>query len=414
MIDPAILREQPDIVRRSVKERHLDIDVDEIVAADKTYRETLKKVEDLRHELKQSSASGPVDEAVREQLRARKQELKDVEATLETAQQRFDAMLRGLPNIHKDDVPMGKTEDDNEVVRTVGEPPKFDFEALDYLALAEKHDLIDLERAAKVSGSRFAYLKNEGAILSMALQRYAMDIAISEGFVPVLPPVLISAEAMEGMGYLEHGGADETYYFEKDNLYLVGTSEQSIGPMHMNEILEEADLPRRYVGFSSCFRREAGSYGKDTKGILRVHQFDKVEMFSITTPEKSDEEHEYLLVLQERYMKGLNLPYRVMKQSTGDMGLPSARTYDIETWVPSEDRYRETHSTSNTTDFQSRRLRIRYRTKDGQVKFVHMLNGTLTTNRPIITILENCQNADGSVTMPEILHPYLFGKTKIG
>lgn len=414
MLDISLLREHPEKVKKAVKDRHLDVAVDDIIRADEEYRAALQSVEELRHQQK-SSSSKSVSEAEREKLRALKQEQKQKEEATENLRVKVETLLRGLPNVQRDDVPVGKDENDNAVVRTVGEPTAFTFPAADSLKLLEKYDLADLERAAKVSGSRFVYLKNEGALLAMALARYAFDMALSEGFRPILPPVLINEEAMSGMGYLEHGGEDETYHFEKDNLYLVGTSEQSIGPLHMNEILDESMLPLRYVAFSSCFRREAGSYGKDTKGILRVHQFDKVEMFSITTPERSDEEHEYLLSLEERFMKGLGLPYRVLKLCTADLGWPSARTYDIETWIPSENRYRETHSASNTTDFQSRRLKIRYRTKDGEVRLVHMLNGTLeSTNRPIIAILENCQKSDGSIALPEILHPYLFGRTKIG
>lgn len=413
MIDVAVLREQPDIIRKAVRDRGLSVDVDRVLEADRVYREALARVEELRHQLK--AASGPQDEEKREQLRLVKTELKQREAELDALKDSSESLVRELPNIQRDDVPLGKDESDNVVLREVGERPEFSFPVSDAFSLAGKHDLVDMERAAKVSGSRFVYFKNEGALLAMALKQYAFDVALGAGFVPVLPPVLISAAAMEGMGYLEHGGKDETYFFESDQLYLVGTSEQSIGPMHMNEILSSDELPKRYVAFSSCFRREAGSYGKDTKGFFRVHQFDKVEMFSLTTPEKSDEEHEFLLSLEEQFMKGLGLPYRVVKLSTGDIGLPSARTYDIETWMPSEERYRETHSTSNTTDFQSRRLKIRYRGADGTVRHVHMLNGTLeSTNRPMMAILENGQQADGTVVLPTVLHPYLYGKTRIG
>lgn len=411
MIDVALLRENPEVIEKAVKDRNVTADVAAARELDRQYREQLQAVEQLRRALKEAG-QGPVSDEVRQALRAQKEQLKEAEAQLETLETARDAAIRELPNIPRSDVPVGKNEHANEVVKTVGEIPQFSFPTRDYLAIAEAHDLIDLERAAKVSGSRFAYLKNEAALLSMGLVRYAFDILLAEKFTPVLPPVIINEQAMAGMGYLEHGGKDETYHFDQDGVYFVGTSEQSIGPMHMNEILDESQLPLRYVAFSNCFRREAGSYGKDTKGILRVHQFDKVEMFSITTPEQSDAEHEYLLSLEEKFMQGLELPYRVMKLCTGDIGWPSARTYDIETWIPSQQRYRETHSTSNTTDYQSRRLKIRYRTKTGEVKTVHMLNGTMVAvNRPIIAILENGQQADGSVKFPKILQPYLFGRT---
>ncbi len=229
----------------------------------------------------------------------------------------------------------------------------------------------------------------------------------------VVPPVMIKEENMAAMGYLHGGGEDETYRFEKDNLYLVGTSEQSIGPMHRDEVFQEADLPKRYVSFSTCFRREAGSYGKDTKGILRVHQFDKLEMFSLTLPEASDQEHDFLLAMEEKLMQGLELPYRVVKLCTGDIGWPSARTYDIETWMPGQGTYRETHSTSTTTDYQSRDLNIKVQRKDGKV-LVHMLNGTaFAIGRTLIAIIENYQQSDGSIAIPTVLQPFMGGLKKI-
>lgn len=413
MIDRDFLRQHSDIVAAAVASRNVSADVSATLDADQAYREQLQTVEALRRELK--TAKGEVSEAERARLRETKSALKEAETVLDELQRKTEQLLRDLPNIPRPDVPVGKNEDDNVVVRTVGEPPVFSFPPKSYLELATKHDLIDLERAAKVSGARFTYLKNELALLSQALVRYAMDIALSHGFTPVLPPVLINERAMAGMGYLEHGGADETYHFEKDDLYLVGTSEQSIGPMHMDEILDEGSLPLRYVGFSSCFRREAGSYGKDTKGILRVHQFDKVEMFALVRPEDSDAEHERLLAIEEAFMQGLGLPYRVVKLCTGDIGWPSARTYDIEAWIPSEGKYRETHSSSTTTDFQSRRLNIRVRRPTGDVEPLHMLNGTLVAvNRPMIAILELGQQADGSIELPTVLHPHLYGRTRIG
>ncbi|OGL87512.1 serine--tRNA ligase [Candidatus Uhrbacteria bacterium RIFCSPLOWO2_02_FULL_48_12] len=414
MLDPNIIRANPELIEKTLKRRGWQADVRRLQALHEQYRRTLQSVEKSRAEIKERSKTKTA-EANLKILRADKMQLKKKEKTLERLKIELEAALKELPNLLKDDVPDGRGESDNIVLRTVGEPPRFSFSAKDYLTIAAKHDLIDLERAAKVSGSRFYYLKNEAALLSLALVHYGLDIAISEGFAPVLPPVLIGEEAMSGMGYLEHGEDKEIYHLPKDNLYLVGTSEQSIGPMHMGEIIDGARLPLRYVAFSTCFRREAGSYGKDTKGILRVHQFDKLEMFSITTPEQSEQEHEYLLSLQEKFVKGLGLPYRVVKLCAGDLGGPSARTYDIETWIPSQGRYRETHSTSTTTDFQSRRLHIRYRQTGGSAALVHMLNGTMAAvNRPLIAILECGQRADGTVDLPPVLQPYLFGKTRIG
>lgn len=414
MIDIALLREQPEVVKTAVKNRHWDVDVDAIVLADEAYRGQLAEVEQLRAAANARPAGKPTEEEMAI-LKQQKSTLKDLEEKLDVAKIALDKMLRDLPNIPRPNVPVGGGEQDNVEIKKVGEPPKFNFEAKDYEALGKLHDLFDMDRAAKVSGARFAYFKNDGALLSMALVRYGLEIGLQHGFKLVLPPVLINEASMVGMGYIDHGGEEETYHFEKDNLYLVGTSEQSIGPMHSGEILEEAQLPLRYIAFSNCFRREAGSYGKDTKGIIRMHQFDKLEMFSICTPEQADGEHEFLLSLEEKFMAGLELPYRILSLCTGDIGGPSARTYDIEAWIPSQDTYRETHSSSTTTDFQSRRLQIRYRTKGGQVRLVHMLNGTMVAiSRIPVALIENHQQADGSIKLPTALHPHMFGKTSIG
>lgn len=317
-----------------------------------------------------------------------------------------------VPNPPKADVPDGDDESANVVLREVGKKPII-ADPKDYLALTEERGLIDLKRASKVSGSRFGYLVGPIAQLEFALIQYAQQTLLPEGFVMVVPPVMIKEENMAAMGYLHGGGEDETYRFEKDNLYLVGTSEQSIGPMHRDEVFQEADLPKRYVSFSTCFRREAGSYGKDTKGILRVHQFDKLEMFSLTLPEASDQEHDFLLAMEEKLMQGLELPYRVVKLCTGDIGWPSARTYDIETWMPGQGTYRETHSTSTTTDYQSRDLNIKVQRKDGKV-LVHMLNGTaFAIGRTLIAIIENYQQSDGSIAIPTVLQPFMGGLKKI-
>jgi seryl-tRNA synthetase len=414
MIDIALLRDQPEIVKTAVQNRGWDVDVDAIRSADAAYRALLSEVEAQRAALNKGPAGKPSEEEL-VKLREQKEQLKTQEHELGERKAALDTMLRDLPNFPRPDVPVGKNETENKVLREVGEPRTFDFEPKEYTALAEQHDLLDMERAAKVSGARFVYFKNDGALLSMALVRYGLEIALGAGFKPILPPVLINETSMAGMGYIDHGGEDETYHFDKDGLYLVGTSEQAIGPMHSGEILDESQLPLRYVAFSNCFRREAGSYGKDTKGIIRMHQFDKLEMFSICTPEQADDEHAFLLSLEEKFMQGLELPYRVLTLCTGDIGGPSARTYDIEAWVPSQNTYRETHSTSTTTDFQSRRLQIRYRTKDGEVRFVHMLNGTMVAvSRTPVALLENHQQSDGTVRLPAALHPHFFGKTQIG
>jgi len=327
---------------------------------------------------------------------------------LKGLEEEFNNLMYQIPNLPFDEVPVGKDDSENVVLRQVGERTKFNFENKDYLEIAEKIDLIDTKRAAKTSGSRFGFLKGEAALMEFALIRFVMDILTKENFIPVVPPVMLKKEMMMGMGYLQPGGDEETYYLPKDDLYLVATSEQSIGAMHANETFQEKDLPRRYVGFSTCFRREAGSYGKDTKGILRVHQFDKIEMFSFAKPEDSKKEHQFLLSQEEKLMKALKLPYQVINICTGDLGMPAAAKYDIETWIPSQKRYRETHSTSNCTDFQARRLNIRYQKKDGKLEFVHTLNGTaFAIGRILIAIIENYQQKDGSIKVPEALWPYL-------
>ncbi|OGZ61705.1 MAG: serine--tRNA ligase [Candidatus Spechtbacteria bacterium RIFCSPLOWO2_01_FULL_46_10] len=324
----------------------------------------------------------------------------------------LDALVLSLPNIPARGVPIGADESANKIVRKVGKPPKFKFEPKNYLELANWHDLIDIERASKVSGSRFGYLKNEAVLLEFALVRFVLDELQKEGFTPIVPPVMIKHDVMRKLGYLEKDPED-IYYLEKDDMNLIGTAEHSIVPMFMDETLELGELPRRFAGFSTAFRREAGSYGRDTRGILRVHQFDKVEMVSFTAPKDSIKEHKLLLSFQERLMKALEIPYQVIHISTGDMGFVAADQYDIESWIPSERKYRETHSTSNTTDFQARRLNMRYQ-HGGKREFVHILNGTaFAIGRTLIALLENHQAQDGSVAIPQALYKYT-GFKKIG
>ncbi len=342
-----------------------------------------------------------------------KGQIKKQEERLTAVEQSLNVLVRQYPNRLCGDVPDGQSEADNELVRTWGEIPTFDFEVKDHLALGEALGIIDMERASKVAGSRFTYLLGDGVRLEFALINYALGVLSAHGFTPVIPPHIISTQAMGAMGFLEHGGEEEIYHLKHDDAVLIGTSEQALGPMHMQELFEAEALPKRYAGFSPCYRREAGSYGKDVRGILRVHQFDKIEMFSFVLPEDSDKEHEMLLSVQEELVQGLGLPYRVLKLCAGDTGVSSARTYDIETWIPSQQTYRETHSTSNTTDFQTRRLGVRVR-RDGKTELAHALNGTaFAIGRMLIAILENGQQADGSVTIPEILRPAMGGQERL-
>ncbi len=412
MIDIKYLLEQPDLIVKNNQNRGKTIDVSIAVglAGDrKRYMDELQILRTRANEIAESISK--VEVSARQDLiaqgKAVKEEVKTAETSLSEVETKLTFELRQYPNLLRPDVPVGKDYTQNEVVRTFGEPTKLSFAPKDHMELGEKLGLIDMERAAKVSGARFAYLKGDAVRLEFALFAYAMSELSKEGFVPVIPPHLISREAMSAMGYLDHGGEEEVYHLKNDDLVLIGTSEQALGPMHMNETFVDGELPRRYVGISPCYRREAGSYGKDTKGILRVHQFDKVEMFSFTTADRSDEEHEFLLSMQERLMQGLRLPHRVMKLCSGDTGAPSARTYDIETWIPSQGVYRETSSTSNTTDFQTRRLNIRIK-RGGRTEFAHALNGTaFAIGRTLIAILENYQQEDGTIVVPEVLRQWM-------
>lgn len=411
MLDIKFIRENTELVKKGVAAKNLDPQiVEKVLLADRKRRELQEEVEKLRADrniLSVSPNPSPVpekdEEEKREQARNVKDRLKLAEDQFKQASEEYKQLILQIPNLPAHDVEEGKDESENKVIRKWGEIRYFDFKPKSHDELGEILDIIDIKRAAKVSGTRFGYIKNELATLELSLMRFAFDTLVSEGFKPVLPPVMISISSMKAMGYTD---LENMYVLKDDGLVLAATSEQSIGPMYKDEVLEEKNLPLRYVGFSTCFRREAGSYGKDTKGILRVHQFNKTEMFSFARPEESDREHDYLLSLEERFMQKLELPYQVVKMVSGDLGFPAARKYDIETWLPSENRYRETHSTSTCTDFQARRLNIKYRQKDGQLAFVHTLNGTAFSERPLLAILENYQEKDGSVRVPYVLQKY--------
>ncbi|KKQ28552.1 MAG: Serine-tRNA ligase, partial [Candidatus Levybacteria bacterium GW2011_GWA1_37_16] len=336
-----------------------------------------------------------------------KEKLEKEEHALKAVWIELKIELYKIPNPAKPDVKIGKNDTENKVLRKVGTPTKFSFKPKDHLEIGENLDIVDVARASKISGARFYFLKNEGVLLEFALRELAFEILLKEGFIPVLPPVLIKKEVMRGLGYMEKSGDEDMYILEKDGLVLVGTSEQSIVSMHKDEILNVKDLPKRYVGFSTCFRREAGSYGKDTRGILRAHQFDKIEMVSFVAKGEDDKEHEYLLSLEEKLLQALGIPYQVVKMCTGDLGFPAARKYDLEAWIPSENKYREVTSASTTTDFQARRLNIKYSAEQNKKEFVNILNGTAFSARPIIAMLENYQQEDGSVLIPKILQKYL-------
>ena len=406
MLDIKFIRENPDKVKESCQKKRVRVDIDHLLELDEQKRKLIQEIEVLK------SKKNKLGKDDIEQAKKIKNEIKKTEPELDRVEKEFKKLMLQVPNPPLDDVPVGKDESENKVLRQEGKKPRFDFPIKDYLAVAKKLDIIDIEKAAKVSGTRFGYLKGGAVLLEFALVQLAFEVLTKERFIPVIPPVMLKGKAMAGMGYLDKG-ADEVYYLEKDDLYLVGTSEQSIGVMHMDEILKEKELPKRYVAFSTCFRREAGAYGRDTKGILRVHQFDKVEMFSFCQPEQSNKEHQFLLSMQEKLMKLLKIPYQVFQVCTGDLAGPSAATYDIEAWMPGENQYRETHSTSNCADFQARRLNTRYKSKEG-LKFVYTLNGTaFAIGRMLIAIIENYQQKDGSIDVPEILRKYMSGVENI-
>ncbi|MBA3724146.1 MAG: serine--tRNA ligase [Candidatus Levybacteria bacterium] len=414
MLDITRIRQNPQEIKKASEAKGVTIDTEMLLKLDVAFQSIQREVQTLREErnaLSKGITGKPTPEQV-EKGKKVKDALDTKEGALQEVETQLKALLMTIPNPSKPDVKIGKDDSENEVIKKVGEPKKFAFTPKDHLTLGEALDILDVKQAAIVSGARFNYLKRDGALLESALRQFAFDTLIKEGFIPVLPPVLIKHEVMEGLGYTAMGEAENIFNLDKDGLYLVGTSEQSVVPLHMNDVLQKADLPRRYVSYSSSFRREAGSYGKDTKGIFRVHQFNKVEMVSFVEEGDDDREHEYLLSLEEKFFQDLELPYQVLAICTGDLGFNAARKYDIEVWIPTQEKYREVTSASTVTDFQSRRLNMRY--QDGeQRKYLNVLNGTaFSMNRPIIAILENYQQEDGSVVIPEVLRKYM-GKDKI-
>ena len=413
MIDPVLLRTDPEAVKRSQRARGSDeAVVDQALAADTARRSALGEFETLRAE--QNEFGKQVRSASKEDkpaLIARAQELaaavKAAEARAKEAEAEFEGVALRIENVIIDGVPAGG-EESFVTLREVGEIPAFDFEPRDHLALGELLGAIDMERGAKVSGARFYFLRGVGARLEIALMNLALDRALAHGFTPLITPTLVKPEVMRGTGFLgEH--ADEVYHLAADDLFLTGTSEVALAGYHADEILDLADGPLRYAGWSTCYRREAGSHGKDTRGILRVHQFNKLEMFVYTDPAEAEAEHERLVAWQEEMLGSLGLSYRVIDVAAGDLGSSAARKFDIEAWVPTQGVYRELTSTSNCTTYQSRRLSTRFRTESGKTAPVATLNGTLATTRWLVAILETHQQADGSVRVPEALRPYLGG-----
>ena len=413
MIDLQLLRDNPDVIKASQESRGASVAVvDDAVAADAARRGAITSFEALRAEQNafgKTVAKAPKDEkpALVQQAQALAAKVKEAQATVTEAEAAFDTVVRAIPNVVLPDVPKGG-EDDFVTLRTVGTKPEFDFEPKDHADLGEHLGIIDIPRGVKVSGSRFYFLRGLGARLEIALMSLGLDRAVAAGFEPLITPTLVRPETMAGTGFLgEH--AAEVYRLEADDLYLTGTSEVALAGFHADEILDLEQGPHRYAGWSTCYRREAGSAGKDNRGILRVHQFNKLEMFSYVHPDQAEAEHEKLVGYQESMLQDLGLHYRVIDVAGGDLGTSAARKFDIEAWVPTQGTFRELTSTSNCTTFQARRLDIRYRTESGKTAPVATLNGTLATTRWIVAILETHQRADGSVVVPEVLRPYLGG-----
>lgn len=418
MLDINFVRDNPEKIREVLKVRRSNLNLDKVLRLDAERRTLLQEIEGLRQERNVVAKERNIEKG-----REIKQELELLEPKLAEVENRFNELFLQLPNIPLRDVPIGDDESGNQVLRLWGEPKNFDFPVKDHVEVGEILEVIDIETAGKVSGSRFAYLKGAAVILQFALINFVLKvlqdekvlktIADSVGydfggktFIPVLPPVLIKPDVYTRMGRLDPTVVDERYYLPKDDIYLIGSAEHTLGPLHMDQILEERDLPIRYIGYSTAFRREAGAYGKDVRGILRVHQFDKLEMETFTVPENSQKEQDFIVAIQEYLMQQLGIPYRVVLICTGDMTLPDARQIDIEAWIPSQNMYRETHTSDLMTDYQSRRLNTKVRIKN-KIEYVHMNDATaFAIGRTLIAILENYQRKDGSVKIPEVLVPF--------
>jgi seryl-tRNA synthetase len=418
MLDIRAVRDDPERFRAALARRELAGAVDDLLAADERRRALTVQVDELRAEQNKASkaigrAEGDEKQRLIDEVARVSAELKTIEPQLAEAEQTLSTLLAATPNLPHESSPDGFTDEDAVEVRRHLEPTAFDFEPKDHAELGALLGMLDTERGARTSGSRFVYLLGDLVFVQFALMRHAMDILAAKGFVPAIPPVMVREEAMYGTGFLP---ADEAqlYTTTEDELYLVGTAEVPLAAFRMGEIVDEADLPLRYAGYSTCFRREAGTYGKDMGGMFRVHQFDKVEMFVFTTPEASWDEHEYLVSVEEEIVGNLEVPFRVVNIAAGDLGGSAAKKYDIEVWLPGQGRYRELTSCSNTTDYQARRLQTRVRRGEGSVEVLHTLNGTATAiGRTLIALLENHQQADGSVVMPEKLHPYLPERAQV-
>lgn len=432
MIDIQYIRDNPELVTEKSKQKGYKVDVPRLLAVDADRRTRLAKADELRRQKNEQAEAFKEVKPTAEQVasgREVKQQLAKVEAELSELEQEYLTLLKSVPNMPLDYVPVGATEDENEIIRTVGELPTFEFEPKNHWEIGQQRDWIDKERAAKVAGSRFAYVKGDLARLHFALISYGMDVLADETkikeiaenagldvptkpFTLVMPPAVAKTHVYEATGRLDK--EEQTYNLADDDLWLNASAEHVLAPMYLGEILDESELPIRLVGYTTAFRREAGSYGKDTEGILRMHQFDKLEMISFTTAEAGLDEHKLMVAIQEYLMTQLQVPYRVLQKCTADIGGPNAAGIDIDSWLPGQNKYRETHTADYITDYQARRMQTRVRRiKSGKVELVHNNDATAFSQRPLIAIIENNQQADGTVTVPEVLRPYMGGREKI-
>jgi len=420
MLDIKFIRENADLIKQNSKNRLSKVDIGELLSLDEVRRKLETSIDVLRAKRNQASKTKPTPEIIAE-MKTIGEAIKKDEKQLAEIMPRYQELLLEVPNITHKEVHVSLDENDNPILEILGKPTKFKFTPLDHVQLAENLDLIDFDRATKVSGAKFYYLKNQAALLELALIQYALEIAIKHGYTPLITPDLAKQEILTGLGFNPRGDATQIYNITGTDLSLIGTAEITLGGYHMNEVLEEKDLPKKYVAVSHCFRTEAGSYSKFSKGIFRVHQFTKVEMFQYTTPEESEAAHREILKIEKEIFKGLDIPFRVIDHSTADLGAPSYRTFDLEAWMPGKPNkagrmgdWAEITSTSNCTDYQSRALNIKYKNKNGDKKLVHTLNGTaVAVSRAIIAIMENYQQADGSIEIPKVLRKYMPGKLKI-
>jgi seryl-tRNA synthetase len=431
MLDIKFIRENPGLIAEKSKQKGYDVDIDQLLGFDKKRSELMQQAEDLRrqrNELAQKGKSGPPSEEEIKHGRSIKDQLADLEHQLVTIDEEFNVLLRKVPNVPLENVPIGVSEKENVVVREWGKKPSFDFEPKNHWQIAEERGLIDKERAAKVAGSRFAYIKGDLVRLQFALVQFGLDVltneevikkivqdfdikTVSKPFIPVLPPAVARTDVYIATGRLNK--EEQTYKLEGDDLWLNASAEHTLAPMYLNETLSEADLPLRYVGYTTAFRREAGTYGKDVEGIIRLHQFDKLEMESFTKPEDGLNEHLLMVAIQEYLVQQLVLPYQVLEKCTADIGFPNAKGVDVEIWMPGQNKYRETHTADFISDFQARSMQTRVK-KDSGTEFVHTNDATaFAAGRMLVAIIENYQNADSSIRIPDVLQPYLGGQTKL-